>query len=78
MKSLALAPVTTGRPSRLLLLAAGCLALLGPGAASKAPSISPSVQDSAEAAIRPETRLRKLHLVRPDLIPYPIAYEVYC
>ena len=26
----------------------------------------------------PEVRLRKLHLVRPDLIPYPIAYEVYC
>lgn len=25
-----------------------------------------------------EVRLRKLHLVRPDLIPYPIAYEVYC
>lgn len=23
-------------------------------------------------------RLRKLHLVRPDLIPYPLAYEVYC
>jgi hypothetical protein len=27
---------------------------------------------------RAETRLRKLHLVRPDLIPYPIAFEVYC
>ena len=26
----------------------------------------------------PEVRLRKLHLVRPDLIPYPIAYDVYC
>ena len=26
----------------------------------------------------PEVRLRKLHLVRPDLIPYPIAYEVVC
>ncbi len=29
-------------------------------------------------AAKNETRLRKLHLVRPDLIPYPIAYEVYC
>ena len=29
-------------------------------------------------AFPPEVRLRKLHLVRPDLIPYPIAYEVYC
>jgi hypothetical protein len=26
----------------------------------------------------PEVRLRKLHLVRPDLIPYPIYYDVYC
>jgi hypothetical protein len=26
----------------------------------------------------PEVRLRKLHLVRPDLIPYPIEYEVVC
>jgi hypothetical protein len=23
-------------------------------------------------------QLRKLHLARPDLIPYPFAYEVYC
>ena len=30
------------------------------------------------ASMRPEVRLRKLHLVRPDLIPYPIAYEVVC
>jgi len=25
-----------------------------------------------------EVRLRKLHLVRPDLIPYPIHFEIYC
>lgn len=24
-----------------------------------------------------EVRLRKLHLVRPDLIPFPISFEVY-
>jgi hypothetical protein len=30
------------------------------------------------AGLYPEVRLRKLHLVRPDLIPYPIAYEVCC
>lgn len=29
-------------------------------------------------ATRYEVRLRKLHLVRPDLIPYPIHYDVYC
>jgi len=26
----------------------------------------------------PQVRLRKLHLVRPDLIPYPIDVEVVC
>ena len=25
-----------------------------------------------------EVRLRRLHLVRPDLIPYPIEVEVVC
>ena len=25
-----------------------------------------------------EVRLRKLHLVRPDLIPYPVFYDIYC
>jgi len=32
----------------------------------------------AESGLRPEVRLRKLHLVRPDLIQYPISFEVYC
>jgi hypothetical protein len=33
----------------------------------------------AVAADRPpEVRLRRLHLVRPDLIPYPIIYEIFC
>ena len=39
---------------------------------------APDTADAAVAGIRSEGRLRKLHLVRPDLIPYPIAYEVYC
>ena len=30
------------------------------------------------AGFMTEVRLRKLHLVRPDLIPYPIETEVYC
>ncbi len=25
-----------------------------------------------------EVRIRRLHLARPDLIPYPIAYETIC
>jgi hypothetical protein len=40
----------------------------------------PSAQSTAkqQVALLPEVRLRKLHLVRPDLIPYPICYEVFC
>jgi hypothetical protein len=33
---------------------------------------------AASPGLRPEVRLRKLHLVRPDLIQYPIAFEIYC
>ena len=70
-------PQVSRRLSRsALLLAVACLGLLPPstGSAVSAPADG---RDSV-AGIRPETRLRKLHLVRPDLIPYPIAYEVYC
>ena len=53
---------------RVVLIAAAMLAatLPTPPASSDAPAV--------ETALR----LRKLHLVRPDLIPYPIAYEVVC
>ncbi len=37
-----------------------------------------STGETPMAGMYPEVRLRKLHLVRPDLIPYPIAYEVCC
>ena len=59
-----------------LLLVVAFLGFLPPsrGSVSTAGASGPD----AVAGIRPETRLRKLHLVRPDLIPYPIAYEVYC
>ena len=35
----------------------------------------PTPDDTTSAS--GEVRLRKLHLVRPDLIPYPISFEVY-
>lgn len=39
----------------------------------------PASVDQMELAKSPfEVRLRKLHLVRPDLIPYPIYFDVYC
>lgn len=54
--------------------------------ASPAPSnpiaVQPSPSRDTSARLDPlrppEVRLRKLHLVRPDLIPYPIEYEVVC
>lgn len=57
--------------TRLILLA-----LLALPALSPAPASSSSRGESPTAGA--EVRLRKLHLVRPDLIPYPIAYEVCC
>ena len=65
----------------LLMLAAVAACVTAPASPSDVPYEAPGqgAADQGEfAAMRPEGRLRKLHLVRPDLIPYPIAYEVYC
>jgi hypothetical protein len=75
----------------LLLLTVGLMGLTAPAdqpvppaalspdeAVAGAPGAAGPGANEAVAGIRPEGRLRKLHLVRPDLIPYPIAYEVYC
>ncbi|MCY2952938.1 MAG: hypothetical protein NTU53_13330 [Planctomycetota bacterium] len=47
-------------------------------AAMASPLSSPSTTSDNSLAAFPEVRLRKLHLVRPDLILYPFAYEVLC
>jgi hypothetical protein len=39
---------------------------------------APSLNMATASEAHTQVRLRKLHLVRPDLIPYPMAYEVYC
>ncbi|MGH7177940.1 MAG: hypothetical protein ACREJC_11210 [Tepidisphaeraceae bacterium] len=63
------------RRTAAMLLLAG-VSLCGPQSAK---SDNPESSGPAEyAKLSPEVRLRKLHLVRPDLIPYPIAYEIYC
>jgi hypothetical protein len=41
-------------------------------------SISKNNSPNTQTAWLIEARLRRLHLVRPDLIPYPIAYEIIC
>jgi hypothetical protein len=69
----------TGRLALRCLLPALVLpALLGPVAAPAKTKCRECRPGDATANIQPTVRLRKLHLVRPDLIPYPIAYEVYC
>lgn len=57
--------------ARVVLLVA--LLGLSPGAPREV-SI-PTADETTTAS--GEVRLRKLHLVRPDLIPYPISFEVY-
>ena len=57
----------------VLLLASGS-ALANPPMTRPARSAGVEVADG----LPPLVRLRKLHLVRPDLIPYPIEFAVYC
>ena len=57
-------------------LAVAALALL----AGRGPASAVTTGSTGVLAQRyyPEVRLRKLHLVRPDLIPFPIDFDVYC
>jgi hypothetical protein len=66
---------TCRRVVHTLLLAA--LLIVPPGA-HRAASSGASHGIDPTAKLPPEVRLRKLHLVRPDLIQYPIDFEVYC
>ena len=79
-----LSPAT---PTLRLLAPMALLALLAPAPTiavpqpSSAPAPLPAAvqSDSDElASVRREVRLRKLHLVRPDLIQYPLSYDVFC
>jgi hypothetical protein len=64
---------------RLLLLAGLIPAASMGGSNVAAPSAVGQMPLTRSDSLRPpEVRLRKLHLVRPDLIPYPIEYEVVC
>jgi hypothetical protein len=62
-----------------ILLSVGMIPPTNPEAgmpSSKSQGTRTPAPEGAEAKI--EVRLRKLHLVRPDLIPYPIHYDIYC
>lgn len=66
--------------ARLLVLVCVLASGFGPTGVSPTGSSAPrAAHPTDDAVVRTEVRaLRKLHLVRPDLIPYPIAYEVCC
>jgi hypothetical protein len=63
------------RPALIALSLIGAAFLTSDTSAQKA---NPANRPQGVAAMHQEVRLRKLHLVRPDLIPYPIEYEYYC
>ena len=53
--------------------------LAGAAVLCTAPTSQPAATSlDAVASYHPEVRLRKLHLVRPDLIHYPLSVEVLC
>lgn len=66
--------VTLAVLSIWLLVGSGTPSLPAPAPESVAPPAAPA----EEAGVAAEAKLRKLHLVRPDLIPFPLSYDVYC
>jgi hypothetical protein len=60
-----------------LILLIASINSIGQSNSLVAPATTPS-PESQLTRLPPEVRLRKLHLVRPDLIQYPISFEVYC
>ena len=54
------------------------LSLTGGVAVQPAAQVNDSVATAKGSQYVPEVRLRKMHLVRPDLLPYPISFEIYC
>ena len=63
-----------------LLVPAVLLAVTSPAPSATPPAVPAAAAPAQEevASVRREVRLRKLHLVRPDLIQYPLSYDVYC
>jgi hypothetical protein len=53
------------------------LSSFGSAAPTSPSNPSPGISPVADH-YGPEVRLRKIHLVRPDLISYPLCYEIYC
>jgi len=70
---------TPSRFSRLILAVALLwVGLTSDDSSQQAAPDGQAVVPESITSLRPEVRLRKLHLVRPDLIQYPLAYDIYC
>lgn len=64
--------------SRCFTLAAAALLIGSSAAPSPTIAATPADAEHDSVAALHEARLRKLHLVRPDLISYPLLFDVIC
>lgn len=65
----------------LQMIVVAILGLLWQDTASTFPSVNVSeARDSVSVSpLKPlDVRTRRLHLVRPDLLHYPLQYDTYC
>jgi hypothetical protein len=63
----------------VVVIALGQASASAPSVATRSDSITgPQASTYPPSILRQEVRLRKLHLVRPDLIQFPVAFEIYC
>lgn len=60
-----------------LILAITLMGLLVPSSASTKPLVT-TIDAVVSTNPLHAVRLRKLHLVRPDLIAYPVSFDVVC
>ena len=68
------------RVAACVMVISSC-SLLGAAAGRSVPSaqvVAAHGGGESQVQLSPEVRLRKLHLVRPDLMNYPVSYEVLC
>ena len=71
-------PATLRRQLFSVVAVATMMVVSGRGSADGAHVVTTAQASAVAQRYYPEVRLRKLHLVRPDLIPFPIDFDVFC
>jgi hypothetical protein len=66
------------KTSRICLIVAMVMSALSLGETRPAKFVASPAIDVAATNPLHAARLRKLHLVRPDLINYPLSFDVVC